>query len=209
MTFDHIYWIGGSPCSGKSSIADRLTQQFGWQVYHCDKAFNRHVQRADSVQQPWLSKVPHLVWDTFWMRPLDAQLRNVIEIYAEEFPMILDDLLALPKDTPLLAEGTALLPELLTGVLHDSSRSIWLIPTPEFQRVQYPRRGAWVQDILEQCSQPEQALKNWMDRDIATGKHVQREAEARGLKVLVVDGIASIDDNVQLVKEHFWGDHIA
>jgi 2-phosphoglycerate kinase len=201
----NIYWIGGSPCSGKSSIADLLAKQYGWQVYHCDEAFDRHVQRADAVRHPWLSKVPHIVWDAFWMRSLEVQLRNVIEAYAEEFSMILDDLRALPADRPILVEGTALLPELLADIGVDGRRAIWLIPAPEFQRVQYPRRGAWVQAILEQCSQPQQALTNWMDRDIETGRHIQREAEARGLKVLTVDGVHSIEENTQMVMKYFLG----
>jgi hypothetical protein len=63
-----------------------------------------------------------------------------------------------------------------------------------------------VQTILEQCSQPEQALRNWMDRDIETGKHVQREAEARRLRVLIVDGSHSIEENTQIVMKYFLGD---
>lgn len=207
QAFHHIYWVGGSPCSGKSSIADLLAQRHGWQVYHCDEAFNRHVGQADCESEPWLSKVPHLIWDVFWMRPLDIQLRNVIEAYTEEFPMILDDLLLLPQHTPILVEGTALLPELVADVLDDPRRAMWVVPTPEFQRVQYPRRGAWVQDILDQCSQPAHALRNWMERDIQTGLHVQCEAKVRGLPVLVVDGSRTIEQNAEIIAERFLGEN--
>ncbi len=201
----HVYWMGGSPCSGKSSMADLLGERFGWQVYHCDTAFNEHVRRARPDQHPWLCRVPRLVWDEFWMRPLDVQLRNVIEGYAEEFPMILDDLRLLPDDRPVLAEGTALLPELVAGCLTKTHQAIWVVPTPAFQREQYPKRGDWVQSILNQCRQPETALHNWMARDIATAEYVRREAEMRTLSILTVDGSRTIADNAQIVADYFGG----
>jgi cytidylate kinase len=43
---DH-YRIGGSPCSGKSTIADRLAATYGMQVYRCDDAFFRHQMSID------------------------------------------------------------------------------------------------------------------------------------------------------------------
>lgn len=207
----HVYWIGGSPCSGKSSIADQLAVRHGWQVYHCDQSFDVHVERATPERQPWLGRVRTLVWDDFWMRPQDVQLRNVIEGYAEEFPMILDDLLALSVDRPIVAEGTALLPELVSEVLTVPRQAIWIVPTADFQREYYPRRGAWVQAVLDQCRQPEQALHNWMNRDIATAEHVLREAAARGFPVIVVDGSRSIEDNRRLVERHFglWADKVS
>lgn len=199
----HVYWIGGSPCSGKSSIADLLGSQFGWQVYHCDVAFDAHVRRAHPDQHPWLCRVPYLVWDEFWMRPLDVQLRNVVEGYAEEFPMILDDLRLMPHNRPILAEGTALLPELVASYLTENHHAIWVVPTAAFQREYYPRRGDWVQAIVNQCRQPEAALHNWMARDMATADHVRREAETRQLSVLVVDGSRTIVDNARLIADHF------
>ena len=201
--FEHIYWIGGSPCSGKSTIADQLAARHNWVAYHCDQSFAAHVERANPDREPWLDKVRTLVWDDFWMRPPDVQLRNVIEVYAEEFPMIVDDLLALPSDRPIVAEGTALLPELVTTVLAASQQAIWMVPTADFQREYYPRRGAWVQTILNQCQQPEQALHNWMNRDIATAQHVLQEARARQFEIQVVDGSRPIEGYLRLVEYYF------
>lgn len=191
MGFAHVYWIGGSPCSGKSSISERLAVQFGLDVYHCDEAFGAHVARAVREQQPHLAAVPGIVWDDFWMRPMNEQLASVFEGYAEEFPMILDDLRQ--HTGPVIAEGTALLPALVADVLPDRARAIWMVPSEAFLRQQYPQRGDWVQGILDQTRDPQQALDNWLTRDALTAQQVQADAKARGLSVWAVDGRESID----------------
>ena len=38
---DHVTWIGGSPCSGKSTIAALLADRHGLRRYDCDAAFER------------------------------------------------------------------------------------------------------------------------------------------------------------------------
>ncbi|MBZ0302047.1 MAG: ATP-binding protein [Anaerolineae bacterium] len=205
--FDHVYWMGGSPCSGKSSIADMLAARCNWQVYHCDEAYERHVRQAQADLQPHLSagSGATMDWNAFWMRSPDVLMKQVIDIYAEEFPMILDDLRSLPRDRSVLVEGTALMPEFVAEVLTDPRRAIWVIPTAAFQFEFYPQRGAWVAQILAQCSQPELALQNWMNRDQATAQHVRQEAAARQLRVLDVDGSRTIENNARVISQHFSG----
>ena len=39
-------WIGGSPCCGKSSVAEILRDRFGLNYYKCDDHFDRHLQQG-------------------------------------------------------------------------------------------------------------------------------------------------------------------
>lgn len=199
----HVYWIGGSPCAGKSSIVSRLQEQTELTYYECDLAFGRHAQAVDQDTAPALFKVTHMAWEELWMRPVETLLRDVLQVYHEEWKLIVDDLLALPADRPIVAEGAALMPDLVHGVLSDPRQAIWVIPSEAFQREVYPQRGAWVNEILDQCSQPEQALRNWMDRDVAFARQVTTRARDLGLAVLAVDGERSIDENAAIVAAHF------
>ena len=101
----HVLWMGGSPCSGKSSIAKRLASRYGLALYRCDDAFWEHMERAEPDRHPRLHKLNRMTWDEIWMRPVDAQIADETRCYHEEFEMILDDLLAYPRSTPVLAEG--------------------------------------------------------------------------------------------------------
>ena len=48
----HVYWIGGSPCSGKSSIVSWLGERASLRVYRCDDPMWAHMARATPTAQP-------------------------------------------------------------------------------------------------------------------------------------------------------------
>jgi hypothetical protein len=199
----HVLWIGGSPCSGKSSIAELLSNKLNYQVYHCDEAFPIHAQNLVPVRYPTFHKVTRMSWDEIWMRPLEELVADEIQVYREEFEMILDDLLAMPGSTPVLAEGTALLPDLVADLIPDPDRAVWIVPTEQFQRKRYAQRGPWVQDILSQCADPQVAFKNWMDRDVAFGRRLIEQTRELNLYHLIVDSRRSITENAAIVQKHF------
>ncbi len=204
----HILWLGGSACSGKSTIADKLHDQHGIAVFHADEALNSYSGRYDPQKQPCLyrwsnSNNSPTFWDETWMRSGDVLLREVFECYQETFDFIQDDLLNLSAHGPLLAEGNCLMPSTLSPLLTDQRHALWMVPSEAFQRRIYPQRGEWVTWILDQCSQPDAALQNWMDRDVAFAAEIERDALAHGYRVMTVTGERSIDENAALVAEYF------
>lgn len=198
----HVYWMGGSPCSGKSSIADRLAAAYGLTLYRCDDAFYRHARIITPGEQPVFHRIMGYSPEALWMRPVEQQAAEEIEIYREEFPLILADLRDLGSARPILAEGAALLPELVQPLLPDMHRAIWVVPTAGFQMAHY-RQRAWAQKVVSPCSDPEQAFQNWMNRDIRFASYVRQTAQAQGGRVLLVDGVQTIEENTAQVQRHF------
>lgn len=204
----HVLWIGGGTCSGKTSISENLVKKYDLAVYHCDDAFEEHRRKATPERHPTFHQAistiyAEMEWEQFWMRPVDTLLEEEIAIYREEFEMIVEDLLDLPISPRTLAEGCALLPECVAGTLSDARKAIWIIPTEGFQRRTYSQRGEWVQRILKQCTNPEQAFKNWMNRDVAFTKRIASSATCLGFRTLFVDGGRSIEKNTKIVETHF------
>jgi len=202
-TLAHIFWLGGSPCAGKSSICEVLAERHNLRCYHCDVAFNEHRHRFTPAGQPTLFKWTHTPWDELWMQPAAVLLDEAIACYREHFDLILQDLRAFPKTIPILAEGNPLLPDRVFDLLRHPRQAIWLVPTAEFQKKCYPERGAWVQTILSQCTDPDQAFQNWMARDIAFANWITGKATALQLTLLPVDGQRTIAENAELVARHF------
>jgi hypothetical protein len=198
----HVLWMGGAPCAGKSSMADLLAARYGWRVYRCDDAYQAHTERATPDEQPTLYRAARMSWDEIWMRPVDVQVETEVAVYREQFPMILDDLARLAPGL-VIAEGAALLPELVARVLADPRRAVWVVPTADFVWARYRRRGDWVDAILQQCSEPEECFRRWMERDIAYAEHAAAGAAARGWRVMRVDGSRSIEEHAREVAEWF------
>jgi hypothetical protein len=203
-----VYWIGGSPCSGKSSIAEILAHKHGFVVYHGDDHFYDHVAAADPDSQPRLHRLREFTWEALFMRPVAEQVADEIAIYHEEFDPILEDLRELRGESRLIVEGAALLPGRVAPLLPDSSHAIFVIPSGPFQRATYAERS-WPEDILAGCRDPEQAWSNWMTRDEQFGRYVAAEANALSLAVLHVDGSGSLEQNARVVAGHFALDQVS
>jgi 2-phosphoglycerate kinase len=200
----HILWMGGSPCSGKSSVAEMLANQYGLAVYRCDDAFFEHAKRVDSGKHPTFHALTQMTWDEIWMRPMDVQVAEEIACYREEFEMIVADLLAYPKSQLVIAEGAALLPDCVSSLLLDRRRAVWIVPTEAFQRAHYTlEQRPWMRGILEQCEDPSQALENWMDRDVGFARQVAERAKELGLRLIEVDGGRTMAENTEIVAQYF------
>jgi 2-phosphoglycerate kinase len=198
----HVCWIGGSPCAGKSSIADILAATYGLSLYRADEAYLRHEKIVTPERHPIFYKLTHCSSEELWMRPVEQQVMEEITLYHEEFSLILDELLALPKSQPILAEGSALLPECVLPFLLGPQRAVWIVPNAEFQLHHYGLR-AWAKDVVKDCTNPEQALQNWMQRDIRFARWVEQEALQQGMRVLIVNGTYSLAENTSIVEQHF------
>jgi hypothetical protein len=196
----NIYWIGGAPCSGKSTIAETLAFKYGFSLFKSDDHMNAHMRLADVLKQPVMAKVAGLSWDEIWSRPVEVQVQDELAFYHEEFAMLLDELAYYPQGQPILAEGNAWLPDLV-GKLHiPTGRIVYVVPTRAFQVNNYSQRE-FIQDILSQCADPPAAFENWMERDARFGEVVSRDARQRGLPVILVDGRLSIEENTALVEQ--------
>lgn len=203
----HIYWIGGSPCAGKTTIARKLAAEYGFTYYKCDDCYDDHMSRSTQDQQPNMYKIKDQTWDQVWSTQfcslsVEEQIEDVVRVYEEQFSLILEDLLARPKTTSILVEGAALLPHMVAPLLTDLNHAIWMVPTPEFQVEHYKKRE-WIHRILKQYDDPDLVFSNWMKRDNGFAKKIVKDTEDMNMKSVSVDGSFSIDQSYNLVKMHF------
>jgi 2-phosphoglycerate kinase len=197
-----VFWLGGSPCSGKSSISEILASRFDLDVYHVDEAFETHRQGLNPAKQPTLSRWLASSWNELWMQSVDRLVEDAIGCYREQLDLILSDIAASPRGKVLLVEGTALLPREIARILPNRNQAIWIAPTSNFQREHYSRRE-WARTIVEQCDDPEAAFKNWMERDIRFAEWIEAEAGALGLHLLKIDGSRTIAESAKELARHF------
>jgi len=190
----NVYWVGGSPCAGKSTICERLAEKYGLNYYCVDSHYEEHLARADAVRHPNVVRLRNITWNDVFLRPVPDLLRDEIAFYHEVIELIVEDLLHLPVGRPVIAEGAALLPELVAPYLDDPHHGLWVVPTEAFQREHYSRRP-WIHGILAETRDPAQAFENWMCRDARFAEYVRAGCAERGFEVIVVDGEAGLEEN--------------
>ena len=197
----HVRWIGGGSGAGKSTVAGRLAAEHGLHLYHCDETISEHARRSNPTDDPLLHAFMAMDMDERWVnRSPEEMLATFHGFQGEGFDMILEDLLALPEDPPILVEGFKPLPRLVAPLLSFADQAVWLVPTPAFRRFALQSRGStWA--IAGKTGDPERALANLLLRDHLFTEQVCREAAALHLRVIGVDGTLSIAELTRRVAE--------
>jgi len=200
--FSQAYILGGSPCSGKSTIAERLSKDFKLQYYKVDDHEQDHSEQSDPNCHPIMHQYRKMSWNEIWMRSVDTQVKEEFDYFRERFEMIVQDLKSYDSEKPIILEGAAYLPELLKENKADPRRVIFLVPTIAFQ-LRYCSQRPWIKHILKECKDPEQAFENWMMRDHLFGKEILQRARVRNYKTILVNGKQDVDEQYTEVKEYF------
>jgi hypothetical protein len=201
--FAHVLWIGGASDAGKSTVARLLAERHRWQWYPCDFHEHNHlIARADPERQPAIYAEVRKSVEERWIQPTPENLfQGVLETNDERFPMILDDLRAMPQRPLILVEGPRLFPKLVAPLLTSAHQAVWLTPTSEFARESVERRDK-PQGRFE-TSDPERYRVNFLRRDALLSEYIRREVVAHRLTMIVVDGSRSPDEMADQIDAHF------
>lgn len=162
----HVYWIGGAPCAGKSTIARRISESHGFHLYSTDTAMADHARRSTPESCPLLHKFMSMRMDERWV---NRSPRTMLETFpwfqGEAFDMIVEDLLQLPEETRVIVEGFRLLPDLVKPLHPAPDHAVWLFPTPQFRKATMEKRRWPADGFLSKTSDPGKALQNLLKRD--------------------------------------------
>ena len=195
---DKTFFIGGSPCAGKSTLADLFAQKHGIGVYHCDEYYTQHLERATS-EQPTLKIFQTRSWLEVMTRPLPDMVRDELQANLELSVLALEDVRQFER--PCIAEGMPFMPDVMAK-LELTVKPVYLTPTPEFQREQYAKRE-WAWQLLAQTSDPNTVFDAWMTRDTQTAQFVKSRAQTLGFAVLEVDGSISVLETLAWLEAQF------
>lgn len=192
-----IYYIGGSPCSGKSTVAEALAEQYGLAYFKADDHLEDFISLGVATGLPVCQRIRHMSADETWLRPPQVQCREELDFYAEIAPFVMEKLHELHAPR-VIAEGAAFLPCLMK----DAAHYVAITPNREFQLSRY-RERPWVPHVLRECSDRELAFANWMERDALFAEEVRRQCAQFRLPHLLTDGTVSPEKRLEQVASLF------
>lgn len=205
----HVLWIAGSPCSGKSTISHTITRIYVFVDYHVDAWARNHFARRAAAGDAEATAFVKMSTDQIWIeRSVETQFQETVTSWTKEFDLVIEDLLALPKDNLIVAEGN-FFPAYVAPYLSSPQQAIWLVPTDDFcaqarrqKRTELERRQKR-HGVYNEGSNPEKRLQNLIERDCLLAHYVKQQAEEQHLTVHTVDGSQSLAAMTELVERHF------
>ena len=198
VTLEHVLWIGGAPASGKTTIGRWLAHRHDLQAYNADAHTWEHHDRSLANGDPGAARWETLTPDERWLARPAEMAELSLELNAERFANMVEDVQALATPPVVVMEGTPLLPWLVEPHLATPSAAVWLVPSPEFQRARLLEREV---TTWSTTSDPAQALENRIERERLVSEAVERAAVERGYTVLRVDAGRDLDAIKAAVEE--------
>ena len=110
-----VLFIGGSPCSGKSTVAERISEEYGAYYFKADDFLDKFTNIAAEKGYPTCKKSITMTSDEIWMRESLIQCEDEFLIYDEISILVISYLLMGAWD--IVATFIASAQEFFTGVL--------------------------------------------------------------------------------------------
>ena len=195
-----LYLIGGSPCSGKSTIAANLADRYQLIPIKLDDLVEDFTREARKDGAPISTRREKRTSDQIWLREPVAMAEEEWAFYEEIFPYLLQYLVE-NQDKPLMIEGAGLLPQLVSSLALELAY-LCITPSADFQIEQYAKRE-WVPYVLQDSSNPQLAFDNWMKRDILFAQRCRTEAEKLSYPHLLTDGSRTIEEMAEQAADIF------
>lgn len=202
MAKNSTYWIGGAPCCGKSSIAEKLVEEFGFKYYRVDNHLDRYLDIGAKKGNKVLKAMKAQTREETWLKDVDTMVQEEFEYYRYALKIIEGDLKRQFRNKNVVVEGSAILPEFAKARNIPENQYICMVPTRTFQYNRFKERG-WVTRVLGGTSDPEKAFDNWIERDARFSTIIRDEAIDNEQNLIIVDGKDDIDQVYLKVKTMF------
>lgn len=186
----HVRWIAGGTGAGKSTAARILANRAGAVIYHGDRAEHEWLSRCTQRDHPHMFAGLRLsVEDRAAMTP-EEKFRRMSCRHGETIGFVIEDLLALPADRPVLVDWFGNTPHDVLPLLTWPGQAAFLLPAQDFRSRMLGARYA----------DPDRARANWGSVDVAVAlanrlgrddlwdAEIRRQASEVDLPVIDIDG---------------------
>jgi hypothetical protein len=186
----HVRWIAGGTGAGKSTVAQILATRTGAAVYDGDRAERDWVSRCTQRDHPHFFESVHLGKAGRATRSPAERFRRMPSRHGETIGFVIEDLLELPTDRPILVDWFGNAPRYVAPLLSWPQQAVFLLPTREFRERALGTRFADPARARANWGTADArvALANRLTRDDLWDAEVREQAEDLGLPVIDIDG---------------------
>ncbi|MFE0527368.1 hypothetical protein ACFW0V_07205 [Micromonospora parva] len=175
-------------------------------IYDGDRAERDYVSRCTAHEQPYLWALRQAPSARNWNdRSAQEIFESMPSLHGETFGFVVDDLLALPTERPVVVDDFRTLPREVAPLMTWPEQAAFLLPTPQFRDRALRARFADAARARANWgdSDHSQALALRLARDELWDAEVRRQAIELHLPVMTVDGSRAVHDLVDDLAARF------
>jgi len=199
-----VILVGGSSHVGKSTLAQSLALQLGWNFRSTDK-LARHPGR------PWQAnpkQVPKHVADHYLTLSADDLITDVLRHYRDNvWPIVENTVTSHATDLSadkLVMEGSAILPELVVTLSFDCVAAIWLTASNEL----FEQRIYNASQYETKSPREKKMIDKFLERTRLYNERMMDAVHRLGLVSIDVEDVSTLDELTDnclalLKKPHF------
>lgn len=214
-SLNHVYWIGGGAAAGKTTISRLLCDEFGFTRFSGDKRWIEHWQTATVERNPIAHRIGSTLkqgdrFDWFFDRSGNEIADDYFEMARLEFEDAVDELLEMPRESPIVVDAFLGSPEFVLTVAK-RERAVFLTCTDDFSKKTWMSRtteGApgflpMLRQQMDTCSDPQSARDNFIDSNVIESRFMADDCRRGGATLIVTGGEMTLEDAYAAVKTHF------
>jgi 2-phosphoglycerate kinase len=184
-----VILIGGSPMSGKTSLAARLSTLYGYSNISTDD-IGEILQTVSDIN-------PMKGFDYreyYIQKPLEELVNEAYEYHKKIFPAV-ERLISIHSNwgSPIIIEGWALYPKMLKNIASENIKKIWLIC--EWKVLQ--ERLAKNRPFISGASEEEAMMSKYLKRSMWHNNKILNECKASGEKYIYIANEIEIEELLQ------------
>lgn len=198
----NVYFITGTPCGGKTTVAKALSEKHGIPVYDIDEMFALHQQMSDNASQPNMNR-QFKDADEFFGRSVDEYVNWLIGNTREQLDFVLLDLIRLSQNGRIICDCHLTLEE--AKRITEPSKVVFLVREPYDLVDEYCARADHkdFSDFIHSASDFEKAKAVCSETLCTLNKENYNAIKISNYFWLERSSGRTVEDTVKLVEKHF------
>lgn len=199
----HVIWLGGPTDSGKTTLATHIAKTRGYQYYSSDQTGGEHLRRllqTDTKHKKYIESVfdADERWTGYTPEDIAEQSLGVAR---ERFQYVVEDLIALSNQAPVIAEGLAFTPEIIHPVMTSEYQGVWLMPAKEIMEKSFRKKAGFLKSVMG--DQAETAINILFQASLRLMEFIKFQCGQYGCKMYEIEETKSMEENAVNTWAHF------
>ncbi|SMF88861.1 hypothetical protein SAMN05661091_4435 [Paenibacillus uliginis N3/975] len=199
---EHVYWICGGPCGGKSTMTRMISSKWGMKCYSSDDQTFNYQQKANPQDHPAILR--HFVdWEWYFLGKDNDRNQWLNTAFEESVEFIILDLLQMGSEKPIIVD-TDIAPDFLKSIA-DNNRIAYVFAEDDLIRTDYFKRDhvKGMEDIFPTLSEPERAKTETLNNIVKTSNHYLLQAKQHGVQYFIRNTSTTKEEMLSKIEKHF------